>query len=387
MGNSGRRSGGSVSASDSETGVRLTDEERLDRLRLIRSENIGPRTFQALIRQFGSASAALAALPSLARRGGASGSARICSHQEAEREVKAARAAGVRLVALGEPGYPWRLTMIDDPPPVVALRGHLAVLERPTVAVVGARNASAAGIKLAGRLARELGEAGLAVVSGLARGIDAAAHRGSLATGTIAVLAGGHNRIYPPENLELAGAILAQGAALTEMPLDHEPRAHDFPRRNRLISGLAVGVVVIEAARRSGTLITTRLALEQGREVFAVPGSPLDPRSEGCNSLLKQGATLVTEVEDVLAVLRPILGQPLDRSMQEAEPAAPSPPLAEPGNDERSRIVELLGPTPVSIDDLVRLAGRSAAVVRIVLLELEVAGRLQRHGGGLVSLV
>jgi len=176
------------------------------------------------------------------------------------------------------------------------------------------------------------------------------------------------------------------------MHLDHEPRAHDFPRRNRLISGLAVGVVVIEAARRSGSLITTRLALEQGREVFAVPGSPLDPRSEGCNSLLKQGATLVTEVEDVLAVLRPILGQPLDRSMQEAEPAAPSPPLAEPGsyepgNDERNRIVELLGPTPVSIDDLVRLSGRSAAVVRIVLLELEVAGRLQRHGGGLVSLV
>jgi DNA processing protein len=376
-----------MSASDSQTGIRLTDEDRLDWLRLIRSENIGPRTFQALLRQFGSASAALNALPSLARRGGASGSARICSRQDAEREVKAARAAGVRLVALGEPGYPWRLTMIDDPPPVVALRGHLAVLERPTVAVVGARNASAAGIKLAGRLARELGEAGLAVVSGLARGIDAAAHRGSLATGTIAVLAGGHNRIYPPENLELAGAILAQGAALTEMPLDHEPRAHDFPRRNRLISGLAVGVVVIEAARRSGTLITTRLALEQGREVFAVPGSPLDPRSEGCNSLLKQGATLVTEVEDVLAVLRPILGQPLDWSMQEGEPAAPSPPLAEPDNSERSRIVELLGPTPVSIDDLVRLAGRSAAVVRIVLLELEVAGRLQRHGGGLVSLV
>ncbi len=379
--------GDSVSASDSQTGVRLTDEERLDWLRLIRSENIGPRTFQALIRQFGSASAALAALPGLARRGGASGSARICSHQEAEREIKAARAAGVRLVALGEPGYPWRLAMIDDPPPLIAVRGHLAVLERPTIAVVGARNASAAGIKLAGRLARELGEAGLAVASGLARGIDAAAHRGSLTTGTIAVLAGGHNRIYPPENIELAGAILAQGAALSEMPLDHEPRAHDFPRRNRLISGLAVGVVVIEAARRSGTLITTRLALEQGREVFAIPGSPLDPRAEGCNSLLKQGATLVTEVEDVLAVLRPILGQPLDRSMQEAEPAAHSPPLAEPGHDERNRVTELLGPTPVSIDDLVRLSGRSAAVVRIVLLELEVAGRLQRHGGGLVSLV
>jgi DNA processing protein len=294
-----------VSVSASKDGIRLTDEDRLDWLRLIRSENVGPRTFRALLNQFGSAQAALAALPNLARRGGASGPASICARADAERELKAARSAGVSFVAQGEPGYPWRLGMIDDPPPLIAVRGHLAVLERPMIAVVGARNASAAGIKLAGRLARELGEAGLAVVSGLARGIDAAAHRASLATGTIAVLAGGHNCIYPPENVELAGAILAQGAALSEMPLDQEPRAHDFPRRNRLISGLAVGVVVIEAARRSGSLITTRLALEQGREVFAVPGSPLDPRAEGCNSLLKQGATMVTEVEDVIAVLRP----------------------------------------------------------------------------------
>jgi DNA processing protein len=375
--------------SESAAGARLTDEERIDCLRLIRSENVGPRTFRALVNQFGGAGAALAALPGLARRGGASGSARICTRAEAEREIKVAGAAGVRFLALGEPGYPWRLAMIDDPPPLVAVRGHLAILERPMIGVVGARNASAAGIKLAGRLARELGEAGLAVVSGLARGIDAAAHRASLATGTVAVLAGGHNRIYPPEHVELAGALLANGAAVSEMPFDWEPRAHDFPRRNRLISGLAVGVLVIEAARRSGSLITTRLALEQGREVFAVPGSPLDPRTEGSNSLLKQGATLVTEAEDVIAVLRPILGQPLERSMEEPEPApiAPPPPAAEPGTEERGRIVELLGPTPVSIDDLVRLAGRSPAVVRIVLLELEVAGRLQRHGGGLVSLV
>jgi DNA processing protein len=375
--------------SASAAGVGLTDEERIDWLRLIRSENVGPRTFRALVHQFGGAGAALAALPGLARRGGASGSARICTRAEAEREIKVAGAAGVRFLALGEPGYPWRLAMIDDPPPLVAVRGHLAILERPMIGVVGARNASAAGIKLAGRLARELGEAGLAVVSGLARGIDAAAHRASLATGTVAVLAGGHNRIYPPEHVELAGALLANGAAVSEMPFDWEPRAHDFPRRNRLISGLAAGVLVIEAARRSGSLITTRLALEQGREVFAVPGSPLDPRTEGSNSLLKQGATLVTEAEDVIAVLRPILGQPLERSMEEPEPTpiAPPPPAAEPGTEERGRIVELLGPTPVSIDDLVRLAGRSPAVVRIVLLELEVAGRLQRHGGGLVSLV
>jgi DNA processing protein len=375
--------------SESAAGVPLTDEERIDWLRLIRSENVGPRTFRALVNQFGGARAALAALPGLARRGGASGSARICSRAEAEREIKAASATGVCFLALGEPGYPWRLAMIDDPPPLIAVRGHLAILERPMIGVVGARNASAAGIKLAGRLAHELGEAGLAVVSGLARGIDAAAHRASLATGTVAVLAGGHSRIYPPEHVELAGAILANGVAVSEMPFDWEPRAHDFPRRNRLISGLAVGVLVIEAARRSGSLITTRLALEQGREVFAVPGSPLDPRAEGSNSLLKQGATLVTEAEDVIAVLRPILGQPLERSMEEPAPApiAPPPPAAEPGTDERGRIVELLGPTPVSIDDLVRLAGRSPAVVRIVLLELEVAGRLQRHGGGLVSLV
>jgi DNA processing protein len=277
--------------------------------------------------------------------------------------------------------------MIDDPPPIISVRGELSALERPMIAVVGARNASAAGIKYAGRLAGELGEAGLIVVSGLARGIDAAAHRASLATGTVAVLASGHNRLYPPENVELAGAILAHGVQLSEMALDHEPRAHDFPRRNRLISGLALGVVVIEAARRSGSLITARLALEQGREVFAVPGSPLDPRAEGGNSLLKQGAALVTDAEDVLAVLRPILGAPLERSMQEDAPVAPLPPHAEPGADERSRIIDLLGPTPVGIDDLVRLSQRPAGSVRIVLLELELAGRLQRHGGGLVSLV
>jgi DNA processing protein len=369
----------------SPEGVCLSDEERLDWLRLIRSENVGPRTFRALLQQFGSAFDALAALPGLARRGGANGAARICSRANAERELKQTRAAGIDLIALGEPQYPFRLGMIDDPPPLIGVRGQLAVLDRPMVAVVGARNASAAGIKFAGRLAAELSDVGLAVVSGLARGIDAAAHRASLAGGTIAVLAGGHERIYPPEHGELAAAILAQGVQLSEMALDHEPRAHDFPRRNRLISGLALGVVVIEAARRSGSLITARLALEQGREVFAVLGSPLDPRAEGGNALLKQGATLVTEAEDVLAVLRPIIGQPLERAMREEAP--PPPALPEPSADERSRIVELLGPTPVSVDDLVRLGASSAASVRIALLELEIAGRLQRHGGGLVSLV
>jgi DNA processing protein len=365
----------------------LTDEERLDRLRLIRSQNVGPRTFRALIDHYGDARAALAALPALARRGGASAPGRIATRDEVLRELRAAQAIGVTFVALGEPDYPPRLMMIDDAPPLIALRGKLAALMQPTVAIVGARNASAAGIKFAERLARELGEAGLVVASGLARGIDAAAHRGSLATGTVAAIAGGHNSIYPPEHAPLADAIAADGVVLSEMPIDHEPRARDFPRRNRLISGLAAGVVVIEAAQRSGSLITVRMALEQGREVFAVPGSPLDPRCEGSNNLLKQGATPVTEAGDVIAVLRPIFERPLNLSAREPEhPMAPSTGR-EPNEDERTRLIALLGPTPVGIDDLIRLSGLSPGIVRAVLLELELAGKLERHGGGLVSLM
>jgi DNA processing protein len=371
-------------------GVHLSDDERLDWLRLIRSQNVGPRTFHALINHYSNARAALAALPQLARRGGASAPGRICTRAEAEREMAAARAAGVAFVALGEPDYPLRLAMIDDAPPLIAVRGELAALARPTVAIVGARNASAAGIKFAERLARELGEAGLVIASGLARGIDAAAHRGSLTTGTVAAMAGGHNSIYPPEHAPLAEAIAQNGVVLSEMPLDHEPRARDFPRRNRLISGLAAGVVVIEAAQRSGSLITARMALEQGREVFAVPGSPLDPRCEGTNNLLKQGAAPVTEAADVTAALRPIFEQPLQLSVQEPDrPIAPGEPAgrSEPGDDMRDRLVTLLGPTPVGIDDLIRLSGLPPAIVRTLLLELELAGRLERHGGGLVSLV
>jgi DNA processing protein len=359
-----------------KAGVRLTDEQRLDWLRLIRSDNVGPRTFRALINHFGGARAALAALPDLARRGGAGRPARVCSREDAEREFKAAKSLGVTFCALGEENYPLRLQMIDDAPPLIAIRGNSVALAMPMVAIVGARNASAAGVRFAERLARDLGSEGFAIVSGLARGIDAAAHRASLATGTVAVLAGGHDHIYPPEHADLAEAILAQGALVSEMPLGWEPRAHDFPRRNRLISGLAAGIVIVEAAKRSGSLITARLALEQGREVFAVPGSPLDPRAEGSNSLLKQGAALVTEAADVVNVLRPILGQPLDRAVEEPEQAETRG--AEPGADERARIVELLGPTPVLIDDLVRLSGSRPAVVRLVLLELELAGRLER---------
>jgi DNA processing protein len=367
--------------------VRLSEEQRLDWLRLIRTDNIGPRTFRDLINHYGGARAALDALPALARRGGASTPARICSRADAEAELAAARARGIDFVALGEPDYPPRLQMIDDAPPLLAVSGKRAALTRPLVAIVGSRNASAAGVKFAERLARDLGEAGFATVSGLARGIDAAAHRASLMTGTVAVLAGGHDRIYPAEHGDLLQAILAEGVALSEMPLAWEPRARDFPRRNRLISGLSLGVVIVEAARRSGSLITARLAGEQGREVFAVPGSPLDPRAEGTNGLIKQGATLVTEAADIISALQPILGRDIELPAQEPASEVPGPLDVEPGEDERARITGLLGPTPVSIDDLVRLSHASPAIVRTVLLELEIAGRIERHGGGLVSLL
>jgi DNA processing protein len=313
---------------------------------------------------------------------------KICSQAEAEREMAAANKLGVDFVALGETAYPARLQMIDDAPPLIAVRGHTVVLTQPMVAVVGSRNASGAGLKFTQQIARELGEAGFAVTSGLARGIDAAAHHATLATGTVAVLAGGHDHIYPPEHITLLEAILPSGAAISEMPFGWEPRARDFPRRNRLISGLSLGVVIVEAAKRSGSLITARFALEQGREVFAVPGSPLDPRAEGTNGLIKQGATPVTETADIISVLRPIVEQ---KEMPVREPQSTSPEggraeTAEPAPDERARIINLLGPAPVQIDDLIRLSKSSPAVVRMVLLELDIAGRLERHGGGLVSL-
>jgi DNA processing protein len=258
--------------------IELTDAERIDRLRLIRTDNVGPRTFRSLLLHFGSARVALARLPELARRGGAAHAARIPGEDDARAELAAGQKLGVSLKAPGEAGYPARLATIDDAPPLLGVRGVLGSLMRPMIAIVGSRNASAAGLKFAGQLAHELAEAGFILVSGLARGIDQSAHRASLAGGTLAVLAGGHDRIYPPEHQDLlAGIVSSKGAAISEMPLGHEPRARDFPRRNRLISGAALGVVIVEAAHRSGSLITARMAAEQGREVFAAPGSPLDP--------------------------------------------------------------------------------------------------------------
>lgn len=363
--------------------IELTDAERLDRLRLIRSDNVGPRTFRSLIVHCGSAREAVAQLPELARRGGAR-DLRICSEDEARAELAACRKNGISLLAPGETGYPPRLATIEDAPPLLAVRGAIETLMRPMIAIVGSRNASAAGLKFAQALAHDLGEAGFIVISGLARGIDQAAHRASITSGAVAVLAGGHDRIYPREHESLLAAILdAGGAAISEMPLGHEPRARDFPRRNRLISGASLGVVIVEAAQRSGSLITARMAAEQGREVFAVPGSPLDPRAAGANDLIKQGATLVTEANDIVQAVAPIMERPVMLPLRED-----SEDLAdEPETGERTRIIGLLGPTPVSIDDLIRMAELSPAVVRTVLLELELAGKLERHGGGLVSLL
>ncbi|HSI38929.1 MAG TPA: DNA-processing protein DprA [Xanthobacteraceae bacterium] len=365
------------------SGVRLDDDQRRDWLRLIRTENVGPRSFRLLINRFGGAGAALEALPGLARRGGRLIPPRIPSLAEADREIAALGRLGGRFVGLGEPDYPPALRAVEDAPPLLAVRGRVELLSLPMVAIVGARNATGAGRVMAARLAAELGNAGWIVASGLARGIDAVAHESSLATGTLAVLAGGHDRPYPPENEPLLRRIAEQGAVVTEMPMGWEPRARDFPRRNRLVSGVALGVVVIEAAERSGSLITARLAAEQGREVFAVPGSPLDPRAAGTNRLIKQGAALVTEAADILDVLAPLRARP---------PAVEEPDdldidRAEPGDDLRARVLELLGPSPVAVDHLVVLSGAPAALVQVALLELEIAGRLERHPGGMVSVV
>jgi len=368
-------------------GPRLSDRQRLNWLRLIRTPNVGPASFRDLVNRFGSAEAAIEILPELTVSGGARRPARIPSPAEAEAELEAARKAGARFVAIGEPDYPLTLRTMAHPPPLLAMRGEGAVCRLPVVAIVGARNASLAGVKMARTLATGLGEAGYAVVSGLARGIDTASHQGSLATGTIAALAGGLDRPYPPENAGLCDEIVSAGGALvSEMPFGWQPRAQDFPRRNRLVAGMALGLVVVEAAKRSGSLISARLAGEMGRLVFAVPGSPLDPRAAGTNGLLKDGAILVTETADVLTALAPLAGTPAPPAgaLEEPPDFSATPP---PGEDDRARIVEALGPTPVETDEIIRHTGLHPAQVFMVLLELDLAGRLERHAGGQVSLL
>lgn len=276
---------------------------------------------------------------------------------------------------------------MDNPPPLVSVKGQAAVFTLPPVAIVGARNASLAGVKMARLLAAELGRDGYAVVSGLARGIDTAAHQGAISSGTIAVLAGGLDRIYPPENIDLCHEIAERGGAvISELPFGWEPRAKDFPRRNRIVAGLSLGLVVVEAAKRSGSLISARLAGEMGRLVFAVPGSPLDPRAAGANGLLKDGAILVTEARDVIAQIAPLVGQtpPPPVSLEEPPDFSATPP---PRDDDRARVVEALGPVPVGVDEIIRHTALHPAQVFMILLELDLAGRLERHPGGAVSLL
>jgi DNA processing protein len=392
-------------------GVVLSDRQRLDWLRLIRSEGIGPRTFQALLNRFGSAAQALDALPEIAREAGRS--VRICRMDEAEREIAGLKRLGGRLIALGEAAYPAPLRAIDSAPPLLAILGQAEALSRPSVAVVGSRNASAAGLKFTARLARDLGEAGFTVTSGLARGIDTAAHEASLTTGTVAVMAGGLDEIYPPQNLKLFDRLVETGAAVSEMPLGWAPRGRDFPRRNRLVSGLSLGTVVVEAARKSGSLITARFANEQGRQVFAVPGSPLDPRAEGGNHLIREGATLCAEAAHVIEALQPLLLSgaelPLAPSLRDAgdppsQPLwdeldlpgiAPAPTSPEQGwlpssvdaapEDATTALLRLIGHAPIAPDDLVRASGRPAREVTRALLDLEMAGSVLRHPGGLLS--
>jgi len=367
---------------------RLNRHQRLSWLRLIRSENVGPATFRALVNEFGGAEAAIAALPLLSRRGGRS-DIRLCTEAEAEAELDAAESLGASLVAIGEPGYPPALAQVDAPPPLLYAKGRLDLADIPIVAIVGARNGSAVRQKLTRQLASELGLEGFVIASGLARGIDTAAHQAALEHGTIAILAGGIDIVYPPENEDLQRAIGERGLLISERSPGFSPRGKDFPRRNRLISGISLGVVVVEAAERSGSLITARLAGEQGREVFAVPGSPLDPRSSGTNNLLKQGAGLVTCTRDILEALAPILGRPPAPppiELAAADEHRTPEPLPDIRQSERELIVGALGPSPVDIDELIRTTGVATRKVHIVLLELDLAGRLQRHGQQLVSL-
>ncbi|MFQ5783855.1 MAG: DNA-processing protein DprA [Alphaproteobacteria bacterium] len=365
----------------------LSESERLDWLRLIRSENVGPITFCQILRRYGSAGAGLAALPELARRGGRRASLRVFPRGEAERESEALAALGGRFVALGEADYPPALAAVTDAPPLIAVHGHAHLLRRHAVAIVGARNASASGNRFARQIAADLGAEGLVVVSGLARGIDASAHVGALSHGTIAVVAGGVDVVYPAENETLHHRIAEEGALISEQPLAMVPQGRHFPRRNRIIAGVALGTLVVEAAPRSGSLITARLALEQGREVFAVPGSPLDPRCRGANNLIRQGAVLTEGAADVIEALEGVLRQPLDeRKTPEFEPLPAAPSDEAALGAARRAVVEKLGPTPVTVDEIIRQCQVTAAVALTILLELELAGRLDRHPGNQVSL-
>ena len=374
---------------------KLSDQQRFDWLQLIRSANVGPATFHDLLAHFGSARKAIKALPNLSRRGGAKRQIQIASESDIAEEWQQIHHAGARLVAVGEADYPFALAHIHAPPPLLTVMGSAHWGQQQTIAIVGSRNCSAAGRKLTGQIAEGLGEANITIASGLARGIDTAAHHAALPSGTIAVVAGGLNRIYPRENVDLAKTIAERGLLVSEMPWNWQARHQDFPRRNRIISGVSIGTLIVEAAKRSGSLITARYALEQDRDVFAIPGSPLDPRADGGNHLIQQGAYLVCDANDILKVLAdrmPLQSSSpiqhlLEPTSSENTPSQERKDDEEMSQQDRARFVSMLSPTPISIDELLRQSDLRASDVQMILLELDIAGRLERHGNQMVSLI
>lgn len=366
----------------------LAKEPLVDVLRLIRTNNVGPVTFFQLIERFGSAAEALVALPGLSLRGGSRTALQVCTREEAEKEIAAVEKFGAKLIMYGSAEYPKMLHALHDPPPVITVMGHTHLWQRDIVAMVGARNASANGCQFAQRLAKELGQADLSIASGLARGIDTYVHKGSLERGTIAVIAGGIDNIYPPENEALYKQIHESGAIISEQPFGAVPFAGAFPGRNRIIAGMSLGTVVVEASPKSGSLITARFAMENNREVFAVPGSPLDPRSKGCNQLIRQGATMVESSADIVQGIASARNLTLGEN-----PPAPyiSDTASAPDETElartRDQVIEKLGTIAVSVDELIEQCDISAAAVLTVLLELELAGRLRRSPGNKVYLL
>ncbi len=365
----------------------LSAQERLNWLRLTRSENIGPKTFQMALERYGSASRALEILPELSTRAGGKRKIKIASLSQGQKEMAAIEAAGGQLITLADDAYPPLLQHIADPPPVLTVLGHTHLLQKPMIGMVGARNASTSALRYATRMAEALGREGVVVASGLARGIDTAAHQGALPHGTVAVVAGGADVIYPPENEALQQELGQSGVILSEQPWGQTPTARHFPRRNRIISGLSYGVLVVEAALRSGSLISARLAGEQGRLVFAVPGSPMDPRARGSNALIRDGAILTETPQDILDHLGPLIERPLSAPA----PIYNEPPMAEPDEaaieEGRDLILKHLSVAPIEVDDLAQETQVPRPILLTVLLELEITGQLTREAGDKVSLV
>jgi DNA processing protein len=366
----------------------LRGTDPVDAIRLIRSENVGPMTFFHLVKFCGSVAKALEMAPGLSQRGGRKKPIVITPKAEAQREFEALTKYGARVLLYGEEEYPRLLQTISDAPPVITVRGHTHLFAHDKlIGIVGARNASANGCAFARRISEELGGSGYTVVSGLARGIDSHAHRGSMVSGTVAVIGGGIDNIYPPENEALYVEIAEAGAIISEMPFGMKPHAHSFPGRNRIIAGMTRGVAVIEASLKSGSLITAHYALDYGREVFAVPGSPMDPRCTGTNGLIKQGAHMLENARDIISNLSPMGALPL----AEAEHGGFSEPMAaipaeETMRDARAAVTQALSPSPTLLEEILQVTDLTPHLLMAVLLEFELAGRLQRHPGAKVSL-